>query len=48
MADYAGKTVVFKTEEQVNEAIRVYEEETVTHFVTSSVMKSFTKTGEKL
>ena len=47
MAEYAGKTVVFKTEAELNEAIRLYEEETVTHFVTSTVMKSFSKTGKK-
>ncbi|XP_072027583.1 uncharacterized protein [Amphiura filiformis] len=48
MAEYAGQIVVFKTEAEVNEAIRVYEEETVTHFVTSTVMKSFSNSEMKV
>ena len=41
MAEYAGKTVIFFTEDDMNSALQQYEEETLTHFVIGSLSASF-------
>ena len=46
MAEYAGKLVVFNSEEEVNQAIRQYEEDTIAHFVVGQKLKGFTSTGK--
>ena len=45
MAEYAGQLVVFSTEEDVNQAIKQYEEDTIAHFVVGQKLKGFTSTG---
>ncbi|XP_072027640.1 uncharacterized protein [Amphiura filiformis] len=44
MAEYAGKLVVFGSEEEVNQAIKQYEEDTIAHFVVGQKLKGFTST----
>ena len=45
MAEYAGQSVIFNNEKDLNAALLQYEEETVTHYVVAGMSSSYSTAG---